>query len=124
MSKLTIITDRAMDIASHAGESLRHLAPHAGEWVKTGAAVGAVKTGGKAAAKFARRNPAAAVALVAAGVGLIGWVAWRNHKKKQAALALDNPPAIEGLSQRLELRRPAPAVARPARTRRGRPAAD
>ena len=124
MSKLTIITDRAMDIASHAGESLRHLAPHAGEWVKTGAAVGAVKTGGKAAAKFARRNPAAAVALVAAGVGLIGWVAWRNHKKKQAELAGDNPPAIEGLSQRLELRRPAPAVARPARTRRSRPAAD
>ena len=121
MSKLTIITDRAMDIASHAVESLRHLAPHAGDWMKTGAAVGAVKTGGKAAARLARRNPVAAVALVAAGVGLIGWVAWRNHKKKQAALALDNPPAIEGLSQRLELRRPAPAVARPARSR---PSAD
>jgi hypothetical protein len=57
MSRLTVITDRALeralDLAHTAGDglksaggSLRHLGPQASDWIKTGAALGAVKTGG------------------------------------------------------------------------------
>lgn len=105
MSKLTVITDRALEraleIAGNAGDSLRHAgsslrqaAPHAGEWLKTGAAIGAVKTGGKAAGKLVRRNPAVTVAAVAAGLGLIGYALYRKRKHAQDSIA--------GSSQRLE----------------------
>ncbi len=90
MSRLTVITDRAleraMDLASSAGDGLRHagsnlrhqVAPHAVDWIKTGAAMGAVKTGGKVATRFARRNPVVTVAAAAAGVGLIAYALYRD----------------------------------------------
>lgn len=105
MSKFTVITDRALEraleIAGNAGDSLRHagsslrqVAPHASEWLKTGAAIGAVKTGGKAAGKFVRRNPAVTVAAAVAGLGLIGYALYRKRRRGQ--------DAIEGSAQRLD----------------------
>ncbi len=71
MSKLTVITDRALeralDLAHSAGDGLKSAGGSLrnADWIKTGAAIGAVKTGGKAATKFVRRNPAVAVAAAA-----------------------------------------------------------
>ncbi len=97
MNKLTVITDRAleraMDLASnagdslrHAGSNLRHMGPHATDWIKTGAALGAVKSGGKVATRFARRNPAVTVAAAAIGVGLIGYALYRKRQRDQNPL--------------------------------------
>ena len=62
MSKLTTITDRALELASQAGTSLKHAVPSADKLLQTGAALGVAKTGGKLAVNFVRRNPAVAVA--------------------------------------------------------------
>lgn len=109
MSRLTVITDRALervlDLAGTAGDSLKHAAnsagdglrsagsnlrrhasPGASEWLKTGAALGAVKTGGRVATKLVRRNPTVAVAAAVAGIGLLGYAVYRKHKRDQAAL--------------------------------------
>jgi len=108
MSRLTVITDRAleraMDLASSAGDGLRHagsnlrdhVAPQAMDWIKTGAALGAVKTGGKAATRFARRNPAVTIVAAAAGVGLIAYALYRKKKQRQ------NGATLEGSAERLE----------------------
>lgn len=105
MSRLTVITDRALERAldlahsagdglKHAGGSLggglRHLGPTASDWLKTGAALGAVKTGGRVASKVARRNPAVTIAAAAVGVGLLGYALYRKQqKKKQGGHVLD-----------------------------------
>lgn len=104
MSRLTVITDRALeralDIASsagdglkHAGSNLRHFGPQASDWIKTGAALGAVKTGGKVAAKVVRRNPAMAIAAAAVGVGLLGYAVYRKRQRDRGV--------VNGQSQRI-----------------------
>ncbi|WP_066093084.1 hypothetical protein [Xanthomonas massiliensis] len=106
MSKLTVITDRALeralDLAGQAGDGLRNAGHHlrgdahtAVDWVKTGAALGAVKTGGKVATRFVRRNPAVAIAAAVAGAGLIAYAVYRKRQKARQA-------PIEGSAQRLE----------------------
>ncbi|MCW4455941.1 hypothetical protein OK348_14210 [Flavobacterium sp. MXW15] len=105
MSKLTVITDRALERAlelagnagdslRHAGSNLRHLGPQASDWIKTGAAIGAVKTGGKAATRFARRNPAVTIAAAAVGVGLIGYAIYRKRQR-------DRNAPLNGSAQRI-----------------------
>ena len=42
MSKLTIITDRAMDFVSQAGANIKHAMPDADKLLQTGAALGAI----------------------------------------------------------------------------------
>ncbi len=122
MSKLTVITDRALERAmeiagsagdslKHAGGTLRHDALHAADWIKTGAAIGAVKTGGKVATKFVRRNPAIAVAAAVAGAGLLAYAIYRKRQR-------DKNAPIEGSSHRIEAH-PGNAAARRA-ARRGR----
>lgn len=98
MSKLTTITDRAMDLVSQAGTSLKHVGPSATKLLQTGAAMGAVKTGGRVAVKFVRRNPVIAVA-AALGVGVLAYAAHRKRKRDEA-----NAP-IEGRSKRIEAKR-------------------
>lgn len=98
MSRLTIITDRALELASQAGSSFRQAVPSADKLLQTGAALGAVKTGAKVARGFVRRNPVIAIA-AAAGVGLLAYAAYRKRKHDEA-----NAP-IEGKSRRVEARR-------------------
>ena len=98
MSKLTTITDRAMDLVSQAGTSLKHVGPGASKLLQTGAAMGAVKTGGRVAVKLVRRNPVVAVA-AALGVGVLAYAAHRKRKLE----ALNAP--IEGKSKRIEAKR-------------------
>lgn len=108
MSKFTVITDRALEraveLATTASDSLKHGGSSAADWLKTGAAIGALKTGGKAAGKLARRNPAVAITAAAVGVGLLGYALYRKRQRNQAA-------ALEGKAQRIAPnRRHAPTV--------------
>ena len=57
-------------------------------WLETGAAIAAVRTGGKVATRFVRRNPAVAVAAVA-GAGLLYLAARHRAKKREAEEAAD-----------------------------------
>ncbi|KRG72079.1 hypothetical protein [Pseudoxanthomonas dokdonensis] len=98
MSRFTDITDRALELASQAGTSIRHAVPDTSKLLQTGAAIGAVRTGGKVATTFVRRNPAVMVA-AAAGLGLLAFAAYRKRKRDQA-----NAP-LEGSSRRVEARR-------------------
>ncbi len=106
MSKLTVITDRALEraleLAHTAGDGLKSAGGSLrnADWIKTGAAIGAVKTGGKAATKFVRRNPAVAVAAAAVGVGLLGYALYRKQQKKKAA----NGHVVNGQAQRINAR--------------------
>jgi uncharacterized membrane protein YebE (DUF533 family) len=115
MSRLTVITDRALeralDLAHSAGDgikhaggnlggSLRHFGPTAADWLKTGAALGAVKTGGRIATKAARRNPAVTIAAAAVGVGLLGYALYRKQQKKKLA----GGHVVNGQAQRVTAR--------------------
>jgi uncharacterized membrane protein YebE (DUF533 family) len=111
MSKFTDISDRALETAldlvhqagsglRSAGSSVRDLVPsrhsRTGRLIKSSAALGAVRTGGKVATSFVKRNPVAIGAAAAVGVGLIGYAVFRKYRQKQAAVAID------GSARRLE----------------------
>lgn len=113
MSKFTIISDKAIDLVGQAGSSMKHMVPSASKLLQTGVAVGAMKTGGRVALAFVRRNPVVAVA-AAVGVGVVAYAASRRRKLEEAA----NP--IEGRSRRVDAKRVGSAskrasAARPAR---------
>lgn len=98
MSKLNDLPGRALDIAAQVGETVRDRIPdQAIKWVETGAALGAIKTGGKVATRFIRRNPLVAAA-AAAGAGLLWYAARRRAKQAQ-----EGP--IEGQSRRIQAKR-------------------
>ncbi|MGF6417678.1 uncharacterized membrane protein YebE (DUF533 family) [Stenotrophomonas sp. AN71] len=106
MSRLTVITDRALeralDLAHSAGDGLKSAGGSLrnADWIKTGAAIGAVKTGGKAATRFAKRNPAVTIAAAAVGVGLLGYALYRKQQKKKAA----NGQLVDGQAHRISAR--------------------
>lgn len=115
-TKLNDLSSKARDLATQVSEGLRDRVPDkAIKWIETGAALGAVKTGGRVAVKFVRRNPVMAVA-AAAGAGLLWYAA-----KRRAAQAEQRP--IEGSATRVDARRISEQDAegaRPQRTRRAR----
>src|SRR5690606_26602892 len=96
MSKFTQMTDKALNLAGQAGTHLKHMVP-TNKLLQTGAALGAVKAGSKAAGRFVRRNPAVAAAAVA-GAGLLWYAVHRKRKQAQEAPS-------EGRSRRIEARR-------------------
>ena len=101
MSRFDAVTGRALEIAGNVGDSLKGRIPDkAMDWVKTGAALGALKTGSKVAGKFVRRNPVVMVA-AAAGAGLILYAVRRHQNKLNGA-------AIEGKATRVEAKKAAP----------------
>ncbi|WCE05726.1 hypothetical protein [Pseudoxanthomonas sp. JBR18] len=110
MSKLSNISDRALETAldlvhqasgglRSAGSSVRDMIPSrrskTQKFIRNSAAIGAVRTGSKAAGTFVKRNPVAVSAVAAVGVGLLGYAVFRRYKQKQAQ-------AIESTSRRLE----------------------
>lgn len=99
MNKLGNAQDRAMALIGELGDGLRRAVPgKAMQWVETGAALGALRTGGRVALKVARRNPVLAGAAIA-GAGLL-WYAARKRAK-----AAEQAP-IEGSAKRVEARKP------------------
>ena len=101
MSKFSDITgpalERALELVNSAGGNIKHGGSSAAEWLKTGAAIGAMKTGGRAVTRVAKRNPTATVAVAALGLGLIGYALYRKNKR-------DNE-AIEAKSRQIAQRR-------------------
>lgn len=98
MSKFSSLPERALELATQVGDNLKHVVPHAGKWLETGAKFGVLKTGARAASTFVRRNPAIAIA-TAAGAGLLWYAARRKAKQAQ------NGGAIEGSAKRVDARR-------------------
>ena len=81
MSKLDHAQDRAMELIGEISDGLRKAVPgRAMQWVETGAALGAIRTGGRVASKLVRRNPVLATAAIA-GAGLL-WLAARHRAKR------------------------------------------
>ncbi len=98
MSKLDNVQDRTLELIGEIGHGLRKAVPErAVKWVETGAALGVMRTGGKVASKFVRRNPVLAGAAIA-GAGLL-WFAARHRAKRIA----EGP--IEGTAKRIEAKR-------------------
>lgn len=95
MSKLGDAQDRALELIGDIGDGLRKAVPgKAMQWVETGAAIGAVRTGTRLATTFVRRNPVLATAAIA-GAGLL-WLAARQRAKQA-----ERGP-IEGTATRVE----------------------
>jgi hypothetical protein len=95
MGKLDNAQDRAMELIGEIGDGLRKRVPDkAMQWVETGAALGALKTGGRIATRLVRRNPLLAGAAIA-GAGLLWYAAHRRAKQAQ-----DGP--IEGTATRID----------------------
>ncbi|MBD9370346.1 hypothetical protein [Xanthomonas sp. XNM01] len=120
MSKLTIITDRALELAGQAGTGLRHAgaslrgAGHDAEkWLKAGAALGAARTGAKVATTMVRRNPVAVAAAAAVvGAGVLAYFVYR--KRREQVNAQGEP--IEGQARKVTSTRRAPARSRSRRS--------
>ncbi|HST46075.1 MAG TPA: hypothetical protein VLK29_12735 [Luteimonas sp.] len=111
MYKYDTLTDKALEIVSQVGDSLKNSIPDtAGKWLQTGAALGMAKTGTKVAGAMIRRNPAMAVA-AAAGAGLLWFAARRQQKKSERG-------AIEGRATRVEARRAGTAPRKRAASKR------
>lgn len=99
MNALTTLPEHALRVAGQVGHGLRDKVPDGAlKWVETGAALAAVKTGGRAAKTFVRRNPAVAVAAVA-GAGLL-WMAARRRRQKMA-----EAEAADGTTKRVQARK-------------------
>lgn len=108
MSKLESLPGRALELAGSIGDTLRDRVPdRAIKWIETGAALGALKTGGRVATKFVRRNPAVAVAS-AVGAGLLLYAVRRQQRKSREQ-------AIEGRATRVEAKKAPRATSKRAR---------
>ncbi|MCD9031913.1 hypothetical protein LDO32_09290 [Luteimonas sp. Y-2-2-4F] len=105
MSKFDALQDRALELAGHLGDNIRHAIPdHAAKWLQTGAALGAARVATSTAGRSIGRHPAisgSVVVAVIAGAGLLWW-ANKRRKEKQAA---GSGQTIEGRARRVEARR-------------------
>jgi hypothetical protein len=100
MNQLANLPERALHVAGQVGSGIRGAMPRkALQWVETGAALTALKTGGRVATRLVKRNPAIAVAAVA-GAGLL-WLAARKRAKRSEETASDGRKA----PRRVEARR-------------------
>lgn len=127
MSRMSNVTDRALELAEQASAGLRHASSSlrdagigAEEWIKTGAVLGAAKAGISAARGTVRRHPVAlATAAAVVGAGVLAYVLYRKGRKRQ------QQAPIEGQAYRVSRdgdADEATAVARPRTVRRRRPA--
>ena len=96
MTRLHSIPDRALELAHGLKANLMDAMPSGADWLKTGAALGAARTGARVAGGFARRHPVALVAL-AVGAGTL-WYLSRRNKQKQA----DGRHALQGTARRVD----------------------
>ncbi|GAB2518584.1 hypothetical protein [Lysobacter humi (ex Lee et al. 2017)] len=100
MSKLDLLPERALDLASQAGDALRTMAPKASSLLDTGMKLGAARAGAKAGLMLVRRNPVIAVATLA-GAGLVWYAARRRARNAEDGKG----QTLEGSAKRIEARR-------------------
>lgn len=101
MSKLTVITDRALerifDFATQTSQNIRHLsvglAPKPisnGLWRRSRSnALSAAKLGKQSVITLTKRHPALVVTATVASLGLLGYAMYRKRKQSQARLLED-----------------------------------
>lgn len=117
MSKLDLLPERALELATQAGGALRDFAPRATDWLDTGAKLGALKGGARIGMKVLRRNPVV-FAAAAAGAGLLWYAAKRRANRAEKGKG----QALEGSARRVEARTAkSTRVPRRAATRRTSP---
>lgn len=96
---LATLPERALHLAGQVGSGIKGAVPgKAMQWMETGAALAALKTGSRVATRVVRRNPAIAAAAVV-GAGLL-WLVARHHAKQR-----ESNEAIDGKSRRVAARR-------------------
>lgn len=96
---LATLPERALQLAGQIGSGIRDAVPSRTlKWVETGAALAAIKTGGRVATRFVRRNPAITAAAVA-GAGLL-WLTARHRAKQR-----EENEAADGKTKRVRPRR-------------------
>ena len=106
MTKFDVLQHRALELAGHVGDGLRHAIPtQAGKWLQTGAALGAARAAAQTAGKSVRRHPAISGSVVLAVVAGAGLACWLSHRRREQQ-AGDGNRAIEGRATRVEGRRP------------------
>ena len=80
MRKIDALADRSLAVATRTRDLIAPSAAGVRDWVASGAALTAARGGAKTAARFARRNPALAIATVVVGAGVLAYGAYRRRK--------------------------------------------
>ena len=114
MNRLDSLSERALDLAGQAGESLRGLAPRASTLLNSGMKLGAARAGARAGLMIVRRNPVIAIATLA-GAGLIWYAARRRAQRAENG----GGETIEGSARRIEARKGEESGGGRAASRRG-----
>lgn len=99
MNRLDSLSERALDLASSAGDRIKDLAPRATDWLDAGAKLGALKSASKVGAKVVRRNPLVFTAALA-GAGLLWYAARRRARRAENG----EGQTLEGSARRIEAR--------------------
>jgi len=79
--------ERASALADQANAEMRRGGSNAAQWLKTGVAIGAIKSGGLAVGRAAKRHPKvslSAAAVVAVGLGALGYLVYRRNRRDRA----------------------------------------
>gem|GEM_PF-393217 len=91
VSKFSHITqsalERATALTDQANTEMKRGGNQAAQWLKTGVVIGAIKSGGQAVGRAAQRNPKvsiSAAAVVAAGLGALGYLVYRRNRRDKA----------------------------------------
>lgn len=100
MNKLDLLPERALDLASQAGDAIRTLGPKASMLLSTGAKLGALKAGARVGITVVRRNPVIFAASLA-GAGLL----WYAAKRRAERARNGEGGTIEGSSRRIDARK-------------------
>ncbi|GAB6195325.1 hypothetical protein [Lysobacter xanthus] len=99
MNTLDSLSERALDLAGRAGDTLSGLKPRASSLLDTGLKLGAARAGARAGLMVVRRNPVIAVATLA-GAGLLWYAARRRARRAEDG----NGQTIEGSARRIAAR--------------------
>jgi len=86
MSTVSRVSDIALELANQAQTGGQKSGISAAEWLKAGAAIGAIKSGSRALGRSAQRNPKTSVTAIAAvlGLGVIGYLVYRRNQRDNA----------------------------------------
>ena len=103
MNRIESISERALELASSVGDSVRSTLPRAGQLLDAGAKLGVLKSGARVAGTFVRRHPAMIAATVASA-GLLWYAAHRRARRAEQGNGRDRE-AIEGSARRVEAKR-------------------
>ena len=125
MRTIDTLADRSLALATRTRDLVAPSATGVRDWVASGAALAAARGGAKTAVRFARRNPALAIATVVVGAGVLAYGAYR--RRKAATAPIDGTAATDADTDAADTdaaQTPTPRKPRQVATRRVRHAED